>query len=419
MHFLFSSVGSHGDVLPLLAIAQEMRARGHRATLVAGHGYKKAASASDVEYIPLSDCDQHQEVIRDKPLLSTRYASLFIARHSVEWNQLILKVIEENAESDLVSISSERPALWADLVAHRLFGVRATRALIDLPILPHLVTNELPGGRVQRMLAARADSSWRQILAERRMHVGWNHVPRIRRSVRPSIPTIALWPDWIVNGVTTNNSRRAFGFMPAPDLSDVATAPPPRSGHLVFVAGTEGTTNNWIQGFIETTAGICYELGREGVLVGAIGPDEPRLAGLLTCMEFAPLKQLLEGAAAIVHHGGIGTAAAALECGVPQIALPRVFMQPMNAEWLRRLGVCVVARPGAWGVAYGTQILRELIENECVRRRTGEIAHLVDRRRALQDVCNYLEEFPKKTTIGYRAQDGPHLKPQSPGQIHI
>jgi len=110
MHFLFSSVGSHGDVLPLLAIAQEMRARGHRSTLLAGHGYAEAASLSGVKYIPLSDRDQHQKVIRDKAILSTRYSPLFIARHAVRWNQLILRAIEENAEPNLVVLSSERPA---------------------------------------------------------------------------------------------------------------------------------------------------------------------------------------------------------------------------------------------------------------------------------------------------------------------
>ena len=60
--------------------------------------------------------------------------------------------------------------------------------------------------------------------------------------------------------------------------------------------------------------------------------DESRLGGDLTLIRFAPLNEVLFGAAAVVHHGGIGTAAAALERGVPQVAIPRVFMQPMNAE---------------------------------------------------------------------------------------
>jgi UDP:flavonoid glycosyltransferase YjiC (YdhE family) len=180
--------------------------------------------------------------------------------------------------------------------------------------------------------------------------------------------------------------------VPRPPTKDYSLKAP-RRGHLVFVAGTEGTTKDWLLYFTETSASICRALGREGVLVGGTGKsNESRPDSGLTSVAFRPLNEVLAGAVAIVHHGGIGTAAAALEHGVPQIALPRVFMQPMNAEWISRLGVCSVVNPRAWTVCNGVRLLKEMIGNEEVTRRAQEIAHRIDRRAALMNVCRFLEE---------------------------
>jgi rhamnosyltransferase subunit B len=53
---------------------------------------------------------------------------------------------------------------------------------------------------------------------------------------------------------------------------------------------------------------------------------------------FAPFRQLLPLCAAVVHHGGIGTTAAALEAGCPQLILPLAWDQPDNAARVTALG---------------------------------------------------------------------------------
>src|SRR6185312_5661771 len=116
--------------------------------------------------------------------------------------------------------------------------------------------------------------------------------------------------------------RATFGFMPVPEFAPALNEA--RQGHIVFYPGTAGTTDGWLQPYLNTAAAACERIGRSGVVIGASG-------GPLTAIKFAPLMDLLRGASAIVHHGGIGTAAAALESGVPQIVIPRIFNQPSNA----------------------------------------------------------------------------------------
>jgi hypothetical protein len=72
---------------------------------------------------------------------------------------------------------------------------------------------------------------------------------------------------------------------------------------------------------------------------------------------YAPFSQLLSRSAALVHHGGIGTAAHALKAGVPQLVAPCCYDQFDNAAHLRRLGVSrTVARdrytPLMWRRSY-------------------------------------------------------------------
>ena len=56
-------------------------------------------------------------------------------------------------------------------------------------------------------------------------------------------------------------------------------------------------------------------------------------------VEYAPLSRLLPHAAALVHHGGIGTTAQALRAGTPQLVFPFSYDQIDNGLRLRRLGV--------------------------------------------------------------------------------
>src|SRR5262249_12432573 len=60
-------------------------------------------------------------------------------------------------------------------------------------------------------------------------------------------------------------------------------------------------------------------------------------------IQYAPFDQLLPRAAAIVHHGGIGTSAQALAAGTKQLVIPLAHDQFDNAERLRAINVADVS----------------------------------------------------------------------------
>ena len=90
-------------------------------------------------------------------------------------------------------------------------------------------------------------------------------------------------------------------------------------------------------------ATAAKRLGRRAVLLvgeGAVTGSEEVLV-----RRYAPHSRLFPRAAAIVHHGGIGTTGQALRSGKPQLVSPFMGDQPDNAARVSRLGAGLMVSP--------------------------------------------------------------------------
>ena len=146
------------------------------------------------------------------------------------------------------------------------------------------------------------------------------------------------------------------------------------------IAFTPGSANWQGRHFLTESAGACRLLGRRGILLTRHRehvPD-PLPPGVIH-VDFAPFSRLLPRCAAVVHHGGIGSAAQGLAAGVPQLAMPMAHDQLDNATRLKRLGVARwVAQK-----AFGHRALQRRSANYSHRPACGEAA-----RRCSQDSRN-------------------------------
>ncbi len=400
MQFVILTVGSIGDVLPLATLGRTLKTRGHRVTLLAHVVHEQVAEQNGLEFVALSGEEEYRRSNQEKRLLATRYFWLFLLRHSVSWNQVIFRAIRRFASPDLRLLAVDRPNLWADLTANAHLGIPLIRVLTDLPVAPATVglTQGVPWGNVQRLLAARAEAAWSAVAAKEGLSVGRHQIVRMMRSSQWVVPRIALWPDWIASGMGKRWASHVFGFVPPQGVSPEGWGPAVENRgqrrRVVFVAGTAGTTGGWVNRFYDVSRRVCQVLGCDGLLLGAEGVDErPPTPGFVVRRSFRPLAEVLPGASAIVHHGGIGTAATAMKCGVPQLIIPRVFAQPFNAEWLRRLGVCMVLEARSYTVQMGVKCIGELMGQECYRTRSVELAQRSDYYADLNRICGFLEDW--------------------------
>ncbi len=396
MHYVLIAIGSDGDVFPLASLGTHLSQRGHRVTLLC-HGEHAAKLRCDgLECEQLTTACPHDLVSRDKALLASRYGLLHFSRHAVAWNWRIYSILRTLLSDQLVVLSSDRPNLWADALVGRAFRVPLLRLVVDLPVLPDALghTAALPYGRLHGRLAVRYEAEWRQLVSSYGLRAGPFQIQRLSHFARISVPRVGLWPPWILGRLSSTCQIPAFGFLPAPELRmrTVDAMPFVGSGHIVFVAGTTGTTAHWSDEFFAVSIEVCRRLGRPGLLLGGATPRYAHQFGTNAMWRpFIPLAHAMKGASAIVHHGGIGTAAAALVGGIPQLIVPRVFLQPSNAEWFERLGVGMRLFPAEYRVERVLEMLARLVSDESYAARARQYAGLADPDLEAKQLCRWLE----------------------------
>jgi rhamnosyltransferase subunit B len=159
------------------------------------------------------------------------------------------------------------------------------------------------------------------------------------------------------------------------------------------VAFTFGTGMMHGAAFFRAAATACESLGARGLLLTKYPEQIPaRLpAGVRHCA-FAPFRQLLPLCAAVVHHGGIGTTAAALTAGTPQLVLPLAWDQPDNARRLQELGVAIQLGPRQRTAGHLARALARLMTPK-VRARCRAVAERVGDVDGLEVAAGWVESL--------------------------
>jgi hypothetical protein len=127
-------------------------------------------------------------------------------------------------------------------------------------------------------------------------------------------------------------------------------------------------------------------------------------------------KSLLGGAAqrpivdfaAVIYHGGIGTAALAITAGVPQLIMPMAYDQPDNGDRLVALGVAKSVSPRAFNPPNVAAAMTRLLDDE-VKARCRNLAEMARNSRALERCVGLIESVKKcersrRTSHRVRAQ---------------
>ena len=112
----------------------------------------------------------------------------------------------------------------------------------------------------------------------------------------------------------------------------------------------------------------------------------------LTARDFVPMSTLLQHCAAIVHHGGIGTAALAFAAGIPQVVTPFAHDQFDNAQRVAKSGCGLRIDGPASGRALAAAIKRVTTDPQ-VARYCAHSRRLLDRSpNACDMAARYIED---------------------------
>ncbi len=173
---------------------------------------------------------------------------------------------------------------------------------------------------------------------------------------------------------------------PSPELDRfLAAGSPP----IVFTAGSAMMHG---RRFFEAATEACRRIGRRGVLVAKYPNQVPgQLPPDVAHFRFVPFSRLFSRAAAVVHHGGIGTCALVLAAGVPQLIMPMSHDQPDNAARLERLGVASSLRPNDFVAGRVADRLSKLLGKPATLERSRSLASRLNSADAIAAACDRIE----------------------------
>lgn len=399
MHILLAAIGSAGDVHPTLGVGLALRERGHAATIVTNPIFEGAARRLGLGFIPLGAREDFEAIMRNPDLWHPTRAFGMIARRMIVPHLAPLyEIVARHDPADTVVFASQvcfgarvaQERLGARLVTHHLAPgllwsrfqppVFGNAALSGLPRALQVVLHRVTVAVVDRTLGppVNAFRAGLGLPPARDLFYRWCNSPA---------GALGLFPTWFAPPQPDWPPRtRLTGFPlfdpPDPDIGDAGSALPGASpAPLVF---TFGSANIHAHAFFAAAVAASRALGRPAILLTRDRAQLPdRLPPGVVHRPWAPLRTLLPGAAALIHHGGIGTTAQGLAAGLPHLVTPLSHDQPDNAARLRRLGVGATLAPRAFTGRRVAAALDRLLSSEAVRRRGAELAARCDPAAAL------------------------------------
>ena len=424
MRIVLSNIGTYGDIHPLIAIALELKRRGHTPVMVLPNVYRAKITAAGLEFCPVRpDIDPTNtamvEMIYDVkhgterglrnflfPVLRQTYDDL-LAAATVPARADMLLLGELNYAGPLVAEVTGIP--WASYVLAPLSFFSA----FDPPVLPPYPrlarADRTPGmGRVMKRLARFTTRKWAAPIYDLRRELG------LQRGANPLFdakhsPQLVLalfsrvlgteqkdWPpNTRITGFCYYDAENGDADLP-PNLEEfLAAGPPP----VVFTLGSAAVLA--AGRFYEQSARAVLQMGiRAVLLIGSDARNRPRreLPSSICVAEYAPYSRLFPRAAAIVHQGGVGTTAQALKAGKPMLIMPYSHDQPDNARRMRRLKVARVIQRSNYTPMRVARKLRSLLDEPRFAQAAQSVARILAREDGTRAAADALEELWRQTS---------------------
>lgn len=417
---VLSTFGSFGDVHPYVAIALELKARGHTPVLATSEVYREKMEAQEIEFYPvrpeLPSFDQPEELGKlVEDLMDPREGSERVMQMLLPHLRDIYEDLTAAVEGADLLLTHPLP-LVGPIVAQmqRLPWVSSLLAPIsffsayDPPVPPQFPALY----RLMKLRPAIARSVMK--LAVRRLDRLMEPVFRLRaelglpRGEQPLFggqhsPTCVLalfsrvmakpQPDWpphtIVTGFPFYDRRDYFGESQSPpELKEFLDAGPPP---IVF---TLGSSAFWVaRNFYRDSISAARTLGRRALLLIGHPRNLPpeNLPDGVAAFEYAPYSEVLPRACAIVHQGGVGTTGQGLHSGRPVLILPHAHDQFDNAARIERLGCGRVLPRPRYNARSAVRELEALLGDPRYTERAAETAVIVRQENGARAAADAIE----------------------------
>lgn len=356
MRVLLSTIGSRGDVQPLVALAWELRGLGQEVRLCVPPDFREWIEGLGMPVTPIGP-----------ELRSTGKADPRAAPPTPERRRQLIEgtvaaqfeTVEMAAQGCDIIVGATALQIAAPSIAERMgvpyvFAAYCPAVLPSPHHAPPVLTMrgdrpaaDLPDYRaLWEQDAVRWNAMWGDLLNARRAALGLAPVADVRSHVltdRPWLaadPTLGPWPDPDDQAVLQTGAWIWPDSRPlAPEIEAfLAAGEPPIYFGFGSIRAPEGLSRAMIES--------ARALGRRAIVLRgwadlALVDDAP------DCLAVGEVNQqaLFQRVATVVHHGGAGTTTAAARAGAPQVVIPQHYDQYYWAERIQRLQIGTAHAP--------------------------------------------------------------------------
>jgi len=422
MRYLLFTVGTIGDLNPYLWIGAALKQAGHNVSLITSAPHRAIVENEGLECLELDDniaaaYVDHPDFFQPAATWKLALKHCFVG--PMRQTYATIKDYASREEVALVSaawgfgarIAAEKlglPLVTIHLEPHNIRSVHqsplmppllmgryvprwfkqlqfliADRFFIDPEIAPAVnrFRQELGLPPVKRLLAEWWNSPQKII----GMYPGWFSLPQ------PDWPAqleLAGFPNALEKQPSQQAAQQAAQQQPAESCAAVQFAR--QNQPLVFTAGSN---RQRAKEHFATAVACCKQLGRCGVLLTKEKIDIPAAQQQqVKQFEYVAFDSLLPHAAAIVHHAGAGTTAAALRWGVPQLVTPGVHGTPDIARRLQQLGAGRIVHAGRFQPATVSAALHGLLADKSIALQCKSLQLKMADENATQRACDIIQK---------------------------
>ncbi|MCB9832707.1 MAG: glycosyltransferase family 1 protein [Planctomycetes bacterium] len=394
--YVLCPVGSAGDVFPFVAVGRALAARDREVLVLGTENFRSLVEEAGLTFLPTGSAEDFEAVKRTPDLWHPRRGFQVVMRLVLDELPRVWRLLDDLVDPERDVLVAHMLALAARLHEER-HGTRSSM----LHLAPSAFRSEFaqpvmsPGMNLERLPRVMRRAFWwlidrfyldrviRPRLDRFRAELGLPPQARVFKDwIHPRGGVIALFPE--VFGPAQPDWPRPFahaGFAawdgPEEIPEDLERWLASRAKAPVVV--TPGSANLFGAAYGRAAAEAAAIMDRPFLFLSsrAAGTEDAD-PELLRHEPWAPLGRVLASAAALVHHGGIGSTARGLLSGKPQVIVPMAFDQPDNAARVERLGAGGSLVPGKLDGRSLATLLEQLLASEAVGRRCRELATTLD-----------------------------------------
>ena len=332
MRAVLTNLGSTGDVLPLIALAVELRRHGHLPLLALAPSFGPRVQQYGLPYMPIGPDLNYPELHRKEVTAMMHGADQFdLLSNSLA----ILRSMLPQVYGELRDVCYEADVL---ISGHLQMASRMVHELTGIPFVSIHIDHF---GAKQQLGARQAIAS---VINPFRAKYGLPPLddPIHTDANSPQLAIYAMSRYFRERDVGWPEHYHVTGFFflheeswePEPSVAEFiesGSAPVVISFSSMTHEDPDAMTELLLRAIRIAGCRAIINRGWSGLARGEMPPE-------VYAVDFMPHSWLFKRASCVVHHGGAGTTAAALCAGRPAVIIPHMADQPLWAELTRDLG---------------------------------------------------------------------------------